>query len=76
MGGVHGCFSGSVDVCYDIDVIQCMGISVVSTVVLSAVWVGICHLPSLSFFKGLRGVDGNEVSYGNSAFEMEAKSNE
>lgn len=28
------------------------------------------------FFKGLRGVDGNEVSYGNSAFEMEAKSNE
>lgn len=27
-------------------------------------------------FKGLRGMNGNEVSYGNSAFEMEAKSNE
>ncbi len=28
------------------------------------------------FFKGLRGTDGNEVAYGNSAFEMEAYSNE
>lgn len=28
------------------------------------------------FFKGLRGKDGNEVSYDNSAFEMEAKANE
>lgn len=28
------------------------------------------------FFKGLHGSDGNEVAYGNSAFEMEAYSNE
>ena len=28
------------------------------------------------FFKGLHGADGNEVAYANSAFEMEAKSNE
>ena len=27
-------------------------------------------------FKGIHGADGNKISYGNSAFEMEAKSNE
>ena len=27
-------------------------------------------------FKGVHGADGNKISYGNSAFEMEAKSNE
>ncbi len=28
------------------------------------------------FFRGVHGADGNKISYGNSAFEMEAKSNE
>lgn len=76
MGGVHDCFSDSVDACYAPYRVQCVGVSIVPVVVLSAVRVGICRFSCLPFFKGVHGADGNKISYGNSAFEMEAKSNE
>lgn len=48
MGGVHDCFDGPVDTCYAPYRVQCMDVSIVPVVVLSAVRVGVCDFIRLS----------------------------
>lgn len=76
MGGVHDCFSDSVDACYAPYRVQCVDISIVPVVVYLQYGLEYVVSRVYHFFKGVHGADGNKISYGNSAFEMEAKSNE
>ena len=76
MGGVHDCFSDSVDACYAPYRVQCVDISIVPVVVLSAVRVGVCDFIRYHLCRNRCWVNVGDKAYGNSAFEMEAKSNE